>query len=157
MILVFALVAEMRMGKACTIGISQTIRKTKKMLEKTLELIEMFFIWSGLKINRGKTYLPIFGASLVCPRFVYSLGVKWITQFKILGLNFDQCLNKMDRNYHDCFEKVKKELSSWRHRFLTVFGKITIIKTMCIPKFTHIATVISNLSIGEIKEIEREF
>ena len=54
-------------------------------------------------------------------------------------------------------EKVKKELSSWQHRFLTVFGKITVIKTMCIPKFTHIATVIPNLSISQIKEIEREF
>ena len=28
---------------------------------------------------------------------------------------------------------------------------------MCIPKFTHIATVIPNLSISQIKEIEREF
>ena len=63
----------------------------------------------------------------------------------------------MDRNYVDCFDKVKKELSSWRHRFLTVFDKITVIKTMCIPKFTHIATVIPNLSLGQIKEIEKEF
>ena len=63
----------------------------------------------------------------------------------------------MDKNYQDCFEKVKKELNSWCHRFLTVFGKITVIKTMCIPKFTHIATLIPNLSIGQIKDIEREF
>ena len=63
----------------------------------------------------------------------------------------------MDRNYLVCFDKVKKELSSWKHRFLTVFGKITVIKTMCIPKFTHIATVIPNLCLGCIKNIEREF
>ena len=85
------------------------------------------------------------------------VGVKWSAEFKLLGISFDQCLDKMDRNYSDCFDKVKKELSSWRHRCLTVFGKITVIKTMCIPKFTHIATVIPNLSIGQIKEIEREF
>ena len=85
------------------------------------------------------------------------LWVKWCTEFKLVGLNFDQCLEKMDRNYLDCFDKVKKELSSWRHRFLTVFGKITVIKTMCIPKFTHIATVIPNLSLGRIKDIEWEF
>ena len=57
----------------------------------------------------------------------------------------------MDSNYEDCFEKVKCELSSWKHRFLTVFGKITVIK------FTHIATVIPSLSLKRIKEIEREF
>ena len=28
---------------------------------------------------------------------------------------------------------------------------------MCIPKFTHITTVNPNLSIGQIKDIEREF
>ena len=40
---------------------------------------------------------------------------------------------------------------------MTVFGKITVIKTLCIPKFTHIATIIPNLRIGQINEIEREF
>ena len=63
----------------------------------------------------------------------------------------------MERNYLDCFDKVKKELSSWRHIFLTVFGKIIVIKTMCIQKFTHIAMFIPNLTIGQIEEIEREF
>ena len=87
-------------------------------------------------------------------KFLNTLGIKWTTEFKLLGLKFDQCLDKMDRNYSDCFDKVKKYLDSWRHRFFTVFGKITVIKTMCIPKFTHIATVIPNLSIGQIKEIE---
>ena len=32
-----------------------------------------------------------------------------------------------------------------------------MIKTLCIPKFIHIATVIPNLSIEQIKEIEKEF
>ena len=77
---------------------------------------------------------------------VNMLGIKWSTEFKLLGLNFNQCLDKMDRNYFDCFDKVKKELNSWRQRFLTVFEKIIVIKTMCLPKFTHIATVIPNLS-----------
>ena len=112
-------------------------RKNQENVKITLEVIELFFVWSGLKINKGKTYLSIFGASLGCPRFVDTLGVKCCTEFKLLGLNFYQCLDKMDRNYLDCFDKVKKELSSWRHRFLTVFGKITVIKTICIPKFKH--------------------
>ena len=99
--------------------------------------------------------MSIFGAGLGCPKFVDTLGIKWSTEFKLLGLNFDQCLGKMDRNYLDCFDKVKKELSSWRHRYFTVFGKITVIKTMCIPKLTLIYMVIPNLNIGQIKEIER--
>ena len=38
-----------------------------------------------------------------------------------------------------------------------MFGKITVIKTLCIPKFTHIATVIPSLSVTQIKEIDKEF
>ena len=85
------------------------------------------------------------------------LRIKWTTEFRLLGLNFDQCLTQMDENYQDCLQKVKKELNSWCHIFFTVFGKITVIKTLCIPKFSHIATVIPNLRIGHINEIEREF
>ena len=33
----------------------------------------------------------------------------------------------------------------WEFRHLTIFGRITMIKTFCLPKFTHIATVIPNL------------
>ena len=127
------------------------------MSKKSLEVIDLFLVWSGLKINRKKAYLSIFGPGLGCPKFVDMFGIKWSTEFKLLSLNFDQWLDKMERNYLDCFDKVKKELSSWRHIFLTVFGKITVIKTMCIPKFTHIAMAIPNLYICQIKEIEREF
>ena len=43
-------------------------RKNQENVSKTLEVIEMFFVWSGLRVNRGKTYLSIFGASLAFPR-----------------------------------------------------------------------------------------
>ena len=111
-------------------------KKNHKNVENALEVIEMFYVWSGLEINRGKTYLSIFGASLGCPRFVDMLRVKGCTEFKLLGLNFDQCLEKWTKNYLDCFDKVKNELNSWRHRFLTVFDKITVIK-QCVSQSSH--------------------
>ena len=116
----------------------------------------MFFVWSGLRINHGKTYMSIFGECLDCPRFVQTLGIKWCTEFTLLGIRFDQSLDLIDSNYDNCFEKVKQELSSWKHRILTFFGKITVIKTMCLPKFTHSAAVIPSLSFKWIKAIERE-
>ena len=69
----------------------------------------------------------------------------------------DQMLSKMDRNFEDWFKKVKEELTSWKFRYLTVFDKITVMKTMCLPKFTHVSTVIKSLSITKINEIEKEF
>ena len=55
--------------------------KNQENVRKTLEVIEMFYVWSGLKINRGKTYSSIFGASLACPRFMQMLRIKWGTEF----------------------------------------------------------------------------
>ena len=48
-------------------------KKNQENVRKILETLEMFFVWSGLKINRGKTYLSIFGASLDCP----SSCIRW--------------------------------------------------------------------------------
>ena len=107
-------------------------------------------MWAKLKVNRGKTYSSIFGASLACPRFVATLRIKWTIEFKLSGINFDQCLAKMGQNYLTCLGKVKNELNSWRHGHLSVFGKITVIKT-------HIAIVIPSLTVTQIKEIDKEF
>ena len=34
--------------------------------------------------------------------------------------------------------KVERELTKWRLRDLTLFGKVCIIKTLALPKLTHI-------------------
>ena len=80
---------------------------------RALDIIKLFFTWSGLRINRGKTYLSIFGKIISCPGYVNTLRIKWCTEFKLLGINFDQSLDLMDRNYDNYYEKVENELSSW--------------------------------------------
>ena len=49
------------------------------------------------------------------------------------------------------------EQNSWCFRHLTLFCKVTIIKTMCLPKFTHIGTIIPNLCLTRLNEIEKEW
>ena len=78
-------------------------KRDTENISNTLGIIEMFFEWSGLKINRSKTYLSIFGKRISCPRYINTLGIKWCTDFKLLGINFDQTLDLMDDNYEDCF------------------------------------------------------
>ena len=40
---------------------------------------------------------------------------------------------------------------------MKVFGKLTVIKTMCLPKLTHIVTVVPNLCLTYVTELESEF
>ena len=46
---------------------------------------------------------------------------------------------------------MRDELNLWKFGHLTVFGKLTVIKVLCIPKFTQIATVIPNLCLHKIE------
>ena len=89
--------------------------------------------WSGLKINLGKTYLTIFGKHLEKPRFVDELNIKWCVKFKLLGIHFDSTLSKMYVNYDNAIDSIIREINSWKFRFLTIFGKTTVIKTLCLP------------------------
>ena len=61
------------------------------------------------------------------------------------------------KNFQIGLESVKSELHSWKYRYLTVFGKLTIIKTMCLPKLTHIVTVVLNPCLTYVTELESEF
>ena len=78
-------------------------------------------------------------------------------EFKLLGIYFDVTLSKMQVNYEKAIEAVKKELYSWKHRFLTVFGKITVIKTMCLLKLNHIVSVVPNPNLTFLQQLETEF
>ena len=63
----------------------------------------------------------------------------------------------MQVNYERAVDAVKKELYSWKHRFLSVFGKITVIKTMCLPKLNHIVSVVPNPNLTYLQQLETEF
>ena len=38
---------------------------------------------------------------------------------------------------------------------MSVYGKVCVVKTLMLPKLTHIATVLPNLSAKQIKETEQ--
>ena len=125
--------------------------ENRSNVQSILQTMEKLREWSGLKINLGKTYLTIFGKQHRRPRFVDELGIKWCLEFKLLGIHFDVTLSKMLLNYDKAIESIRKELSSWRHRFLTIFGKITVIKTLCLPKLNHIVSVVPNPNLALLR------
>ena len=105
----------------------------KTNVQSILQAMNKFKEWSGLKINLSKTYLTIFGKHLEKPRFVDELNIKWCVEFKLLGIQFDSTLSKMYVNYDNAIDSIIREINSWKFRFLTIFGKTTVIKTLCLP------------------------
>ena len=81
--------------------------------------------------------LTIFGCKDTDPLLCEELGIKWCTNFKLLGLWFDQTLKDMNTNYD--------LTNSCRNRYVSVYGKVCVVKTIMLPKLTHIATVLPTL------------
>ena len=68
-------------------------------VKAVLDTLECFRLLSGLTVNRGKTMLSIFGCKESYPQMCEQLGIKWCTNFKLLGLWFDRTLEDMNTNY----------------------------------------------------------
>ena len=67
------------------------------------------------------------------------------TRFKLLGITFNVDLDKMiGINYMDKIAQIKNSIKMWRRRFLTPFGKINVIKSLLLPKITHLLISLPN-------------
>ena len=77
--------------------------------------------------------------------------------FKVLGIDFSLDLNCItDINFTKKI-KVKAILKSWQHRKLTLLGKITVIKTLALPKLIHLLTSLPNLPQTKINDLNSLF
>ena len=81
------------------------------------------------------------------------LRIQWCTRFKLLGLCFDQTVEDMKVNYEAAKSKVKAMANRWKNRYVSVYGKLCIVKTL--PKLIHILTVLTNLGAKQIKGAAR--
>ena len=86
-----------------------------------------------------------------------SYKLEWgIQQFKLLGIHFSVNLGEMPRlNHIKALEQCGKLLNSWKKRNLTLFGKITVIKTFIMSKFNNIFSRIPSSSAHFFKSITK--
>ena len=134
------------------------LEPTEQNLRHVVAILRDFYKLSGLKISVTKTKAIWIGSKAdsndkLCPE----LGLKWVKTFALLGVNFDNALEHMDDNFDKKIKNIEKMLSNWTYRYLTPFGKITVIKTLCLSKLSHTALVITNPSKSMIKRIEGIF
>ena len=114
---------------------------TRESLLAALNTLEIYGTASGLKINTDKTQIVWIGKKkLSTDKFETSKPLVWgNSEFNLLGIKFSVNLECMvDLNFKPLIDDVKLTLAKWRKRFLTPLGKITIIKTLVLPKFNHL-------------------
>ena len=61
------------------------------------------------------------------------------TELSILGQHFSTNLKDIPYiNFSETLRKIRKEMGNLKSRFLTPFGRITLIKTLFLPKLIHL-------------------
>ena len=60
-------------------------------------------------------------------------------------------------NYKNKVEEIKRIMKHWEKRNLTPFGRLTVIKTLLIPKLNHLICTIPNPSQSMINSLEKDF
>ena len=121
---------------------------------KLFEILNSFEIISGLKINCSKTEGMWIGT--LRNHKAKPFGIKWPDEpIKALGVYFtyNQKLLK-EKNFIERLDSVRKLINIWSSRGLSIYGKVTIIKSFLIPKFVYACSVLPT-PIELMKELNK--
>ena len=116
----------------------------------------VFAKFSGLAPNIEKTQAMWIGLNAeekvpIC----LDLQMQWVRRMKVLGIVFENddeamCANNFGIKYGE----VQAAIKMWNKRYLTVYGKITVIKSLLLPKFTHLFAALRTPDAESIRRLK---
>ena len=126
------------------------------------DILKYFGNKSGCKVNLNKSSAFYLGSSKgINFKPFLSSGLSWPdSSIKYLGVNipvnnFDE-LSLFEENFANVIHDMQSILNLWSARGLTLLGKITILKTLIIPKIVHKASLLPiHLPEKFVKELNK--
>ena len=111
-------------------------------VELILQLLDRFTICSGLKVNHTKTEAMWIGS---CRQNTATpLGLRWSKCVKALGIVFTyNDTDQLQKNFYDKLKDIRIQIRLWNCRGLSLFGKVTIIKSLLLPKMLYVFSVLT--------------
>ena len=128
------------------------VLKNQRSVKEFISLITKFGEISGLKTNTQKTKALWLGDG---PPFKSPNNIKWGNKpFKVLGTNIGW--NLQEANRLTISKKIidMRKMFSWKHRKLTLNGRVLILKSLTISKIIHLASLLT-FSGDLFQEIEQ--
>ena len=129
-------------------------------LRATLEILDKFYKMSGLKINKDKTKALWIGSRINSTEILCrEHNLDWEQgPIKILGVTFSpEVFNIWDINSQDTLTKIEKIIKTCSQRKLTLPGRITVIKSLALSKFTHLFISLPNPPDELLKRLDKIF
>ena len=130
---------------------------SEKSLRAALTLVDQFSKFSGLKPNYDKTSCIKLGSlKHAILEFETTYNIKWSQDpFSFLGITFTVDLSEiMELNYRQKINDIRKMVNSWSKRNLSTLGRITVVKSLMIPKLTHLFISLPNPQKDLLREID---
>ena len=130
------------------------LERSEKHLRTAISYINCFHKLSGLQCNIDKTMvIPVGQITDPNQKLCEDINLEWATEFRILGFNIDNKLERLHLNIESCTRKVRAIINKWRKYNLTLMGRMTVAKALLLSQYTYIATVL-DLSMKEIEYIQ---
>ena len=116
--------------------------------------LKLFERLSGLKVNSSKTEGLWIGS--LKNNQSKPLGIKWPDEpIKALGAFFTYDPNQLhEKNFREKLDSVKKLINIWSSRGLSLYGKVTIIKSLLLSKLIYISSLLP-ISKSVIQELNK--
>ena len=72
------------------------------------------------------------------------LGIKWPDEpIKALDVYYSYDSKLLhEKNFIEKLDSIKKLVNIWSSRGLSIYGKVTVVKSLIIPKFVYIASLL---------------
>ena len=135
---------------------------SRASFQNSLQVLELFSLISGLRLNYKKTEVLWIGANAgseekLCPEH----DLKWMkNKVKTLGvwLSTDPIIT-MKANYDEKLTKLKASLSCWELRRLSLLGKITVLKSLIVSQLTYILSPLptNHCAVDEVNTLFFKF
>ena len=135
---------------------------SESSLRESITLLNNFEVFSGLKINLDKTQAVWLGSlkkqtSPICE----DLNFTWVKQFKLLRVTFSVDIEDINKlNYTMKLAELEKVCNLYKRFHLSIIGKVTVVKTLLLPKLVYLLTVLPTPEkkiVCRIEEIISEF
>jgi len=108
--------------------------------QNRFKLLNQFEKRSGLKVNYTKTKAMWIGS---CHNNTETpLGLRWCKTVKALGVHFSYNEESVQKNFYHKLKGIKSRIRFWSWRGLSLFGKVTLYKSLVLPKVLYIASIL---------------
>jgi len=126
----------------------------------TLKLsLEKFASFSGLRCNTEKTSIMQVGYKIPISDEIAGLGFNFADSIHILGMDIDNELKNLDANFDKTLASLKKSIDYWDRYYLTLPGRINVIKSLLFPLVLYLGCFImpSNTKLKQMQSLLDDF